>query len=83
MPGEEDPVETAGLVARAEQVKRNREMIVRTFQPKPLTTPGLQSVALSRGGRLGAYLRVGNAGSRLEPDPPGADGLATAREFGR
>ena len=56
MPRDADPFEIADLVARAERVKRNRETIVRTFQPKPLLTPALLT---SPDGRLSVYLRVG------------------------
>ena len=60
MPRDTGPHEIAELVARAEQVKRNREVILRTFQPKPLTAPISQSAVVSPDSRLAAYLGVGD-----------------------
>lgn len=51
----------ADLVARAERVKRNREIILRTVQPKALTAPAATSAAISTDGHLTAYLRAGTA----------------------
>jgi len=60
------PFEIADLVARAERIKRNREIILRTVLPKALPTSSLRpSVAISADQRLENYVRALN----VDPQP--------------
>jgi hypothetical protein len=60
MPRDADPYEIADLVARAERVKRNQEIVLRTFQPKPLSRPVSQAVVISLAREASPYLQIGD-----------------------
>ena len=61
MPRDAEPCDTADLVARVEQVKRNREIILRTIRPKPLASVSPRPAVGSRDAEPGVCVCAGEA----------------------